>query len=476
MDCVLAIDQGTHATRAVLFDMKGEVLAHHEVQIDLYQLSPGHTEVAPEQVLASVRDVIQEACAEAPGPIRCAGLAVQRSTLVAWDAKNGVPLAPGISWQDTRSSPITHQLHMHEQLIHQVSGLPLSPHYLAGKMRWLLEENEAVIKACSRDRLLLGPLASYLAFNLLQGNPAIADHSNAARSMMFNLEHCRWSKALMGIFHILPKILPKAVPTLARHGVLENSDIPLTCLCGDQNAAIHSHGAPPHDHVLVNLGSGAFVLRSVGDTMPHHPSLISGIAWSKGQAREYCLEGAINGVGNALRWLQVQTNQDIMKDLPDWLSNTNVESLFLNSVGGLGSPYWNENIEPRFVPETDSMACRAVALVESIAFLVQRNLEEMGLDGIESIDVSGGLSRLDGLCQRISDLSQRPLLRHRDPEATARGLAWLAADMPQGWPQETEGTTFTPKHDLNLRGRYLQFLELVDQEVAANPGLRTGPT
>ena len=465
MDCILAIDQGSHASRALLFDTDGTVLARHEERVDQYETHPGWVELAPEQVLASVRAVISEVLPHASGPVRCAGLAVQRSTLVAWDRDNGEALAPAISWQDTRCSALLQRFSHHEKLIHQISGLPLSPHYLAGKMRWMLEESEAVMEASAGGRLVMGPLSSYLTFHLLQDRPLITDHSNAARSMLFNIAHGQWSRALAELFHIDTTLLPRCVPTLAEHGRLEHTGIPLTCLCGDQNAAIHAGGEPPDNQLMLNLGTGAFILRGVGGHPPKHERLIGGVAWSTQTERHYLLEASVNGVGSGIRWLQSRVQSDILRQLPDWLLEIGSPPLFLNSIGGLGSPYWRQDIEPRFVPNTESVGRRAVALIESIAFLIQRNLLEMDLEGIEAIQVSGGLSPMNGLCQRIADLSGLPLYRHDDPEATARGLAWLAAGRPGHWQGKPAGRSFRPGRNPALKQRYGEFIRLLEEEL-----------
>ena len=473
--CILAIDQGSHASRALLFDQDGKVLTRHEQRVDQYEIHPGWLELAPEQVLASVRAVMAEVLPHAKEPVTCAGLAVQRSTLVAWERSSGEPLAPAISWQDSRCGPQLQHYARHARLIHQISGLPLSPQYLAGKMRWLLEENETVREAAANGDLVMGPLASYLAYHLLRDHPLIADHSNAACSMLFNISHRQWSRAMTGLFHIDPAVLPDCVPTLANHGLLQGHDIPLTCLCGDQNAAIHAGGDPPDNQLMLNLGTGAFLMRGMGDRPPEGERLIGGVTWSTARERRYLLESSVNGVGSALRWLQNQTQVDVQRELPDWLDEIGSPPMFLNSIGGLGSPYWRQDIEPRFIPATESVGRRAVAIIESIVFLIQRNLQEMELDGIESIQVSGGLSPLNGLCQRIADLSGLPLHRHDDPEATARGLAWLAAGRPGHWQGKPAGRRFRPASNPGLKQRYHEYIQRLE-EILDQPGKNRGQT
>jgi glycerol kinase len=471
MDCILAIDQGSHASRALLFDADGGVIARHEAVVDQFEPHPGWVELAPEQVLETVRTVIGEVLPKASGPVRCAGLAVQRSTLVAWDRDSGRALAPALSWQDTRCRDLLRAFAPHERRIHGVTGLPVSPHYLAGKMRWLLDHHEAVARAHAKGALVMGPLASYLAWHLLEGHPLIADHSNAARSLLFDLGRLQWSPDLAALFRIDPDLLPACVPTLADHGVLAGTAIPLTCLCGDQNAAIHAGGEPPEDQALLNLGTGAFLLRDAGERPPAPDHLIGGIAWSTAGARRYLLEGTVNGVGSAIRWLQQQTDTDILGGLPGWLREIRDAPLFVNSIGGLGSPYWRQDVEARFIPATQSAARRAVAVIDSIAFLVRRNLEEMHPDSLRAIQVSGGLSRLDGLCQRISDLAGLPVRRHEDPEATARGVAWLAANRPAHWRRSSPGSTFCPVNNVRLKQRYGEFVDLLERD----PGLVSPP-
>ncbi|OOG23538.1 hypothetical protein B1C78_11010 [Thioalkalivibrio denitrificans] len=467
MDCILAIDQGSHASRALLFDTHGTVIARHEAGVEQYEPHPGWVELSPEQVLESVRTVIAKVLPQAAGQVRCAGLAVQRSTLVAWHRHSGEALAPALSWQDTRSRELLQAYASHERAIHEISGLPLSPHYLAGKMRWLMAHNQRVSQALAEGTLVMGPLAAYLARHLLEGQPLIVDHSNAARSLLFDLAQAQWSPALTGLFGIDPRVLPACVPTLEHHGLLEGTDIPLTCLCGDQNAAIHAGGEPLQDEALINLGTGAFVLCGVGRQPPAPDHLLGGIAWSTNKERRYLLEGTVNGVGSAIHWLQRQTETDILAGLPEWLDAVRDPPLFLNSIGGLGSPYWRQDIGARFVPDTDSVARRAVAVIESIAFLVQRNLAEMQPGRLGALRVSGGLSQLDGLCQRIADLSGLPVRRHEDPEATARGLAWLAAGRPNRWRHEPPERIFNPSAERDLKQRYEGFLQLLEKETGA---------
>ncbi len=467
MESILAIDQGSHATRALLYDMYGRRLLHLQKKIHQQRISPQCIEVDAWEVLQTVVTLIQRCTCQTDTIIRHAGLAVQRSTLVAWDTTSGHPLAPALSWQDTRCASLLKPLQSRAAQIQDISGLPLSAHYLAGKILWLLQYNADVAKASAQGRCMFGPLASFLAFHLLRKNPCIVDHSNAARSLLFNLEQRQWDSQLLQWFGIDEQQLPRCTPTLFHHGTLVDTEIPLCCLCGDQNAAMHAHGALFPERLQINLGSGGFVLQSCGTQWRSIPTMISGIAWSDEQQAEYLLEGSVNGVGNALSWLQQSTEVPLLQALPQWLEETHPSVWFLNSIGGIGAPYWQTGLPAQFIPEGAPLAARAVALVESVVFLLQKNLETLSLHGIRLIRISGGLSQLNGLCQRIADLSQRPVERSDDPEATARGLAWLAAGRPGDWRVAAVKQCFQPRENPDLHARYRQFLQVLENKLTS---------
>ncbi|HLB31271.1 MAG TPA: FGGY family carbohydrate kinase, partial [Gammaproteobacteria bacterium] len=387
-----------------------------------------------------------------------AGLAAQRSTLVAWDRETGEPLAPAISWQDRRAANLLQPYADRAAAIHAITGLPLSPHYLAGKIKWLLAEDDAVQSARQNGRLRVGPLASFLCANLLRGQPFLVDHSNAARSLLFDLRRLDWSNELLALFDIPRSILPDCRPTLAKYGPLIGHDIELHCVCGDQNAAIHADGIPAADTALINIGSGAFVLRSSGSLPPDHPRLLGGIALSRNDHADYLLEGTVNGAGSAVDAMRKrETEADYRRLLSQWLEEFREPPICINSIGGLGSPWWVDQAPMRFIPEDSDRAGQTVAVMEGILFMLLDNLAEMAPESIQRLRISGGLSRLDGLCQRLADLTGIPVSRTADHEATARGVAWLAHGPTRPWPQAQKPELFTPRANPALKRRYRHY-------------------
>lgn len=459
MDYILAIDQGTHASRAVIFNQQGEVVTHARQKIELLSISSTHIEQDAEKILHSVKHVIEQVLDPIDVSIHHAALATQRSTLVAWDKTSGIPLAPAISWQDRRCTDELLDIRHQHTRIHQLTGLPVSPHYLGGKIRWLLRHNADVNKARQQNTLMTGPLSSYLLFNLLKEKPCIVDHSNAARSLLFDLHIRDWSDELLQLFDIKRNFLPRCAPVVHPYGHLHYQNIPISCVCGDQNAAIHACGIPAADTAIINIGTGAFVLQTQGNLLSVQPDLLTSIASSTDTDTNYLLEGTVNGAGAALNALIADwPDASIESSLPEWLNNIQDPPLYINAVGGLGSPWWREHIASRFIPDNQDPALQAVAVIESIVFLLQYNLDHFPQDLLARIQVSGGLSILDGLCQRIADLSRLPVTRMQDTEATARGLAWLSLQTTQPWPQHMAADQFTPCHNPQLQTRYEQYI------------------
>ncbi len=463
MDYLLAIDQGTHASRALIFDAHGRQVEGHLVPVKLNHPQAGHVEQNPGEILDSVREAVEHAIqALAPAGrdnIRACGLTTQRSTVLAWQA-NGAPLSAAISWQDTRGAPLVAALQTHAAEIRERSGLPLSAHYGASKLHWL---HQLLV---DEPELRYGPLAGFLLYHLT-GSGHVIDHSNAQRMQLMEVGSLGWSHQLADWFGLPLDGLPECRPVISDYGKLTDLDIPVTAVCGDQNAAWHSHSANAQDCALINIGSGAFILAAQppGEDLPE---LLSSLAVSDANGAGWLLEGTVNGAGNALQWLAEQYRiDDLPKQLPDWLAQVSSPPLFLNSVGGLGSPWWRQLPTPLFSPDSTnhSSAERAVAVVESILFLLQCNLERMMRHtSIKHLRISGGLSQLDGLCQKLANLSGLPVERCDDPEASARGVAWLAAGRPGDWPASKGTPRFTARSDALLQDRYRKFTKLLQQK------------
>jgi glycerol kinase len=232
---------------------------------------------------------------------------------------------------------------------------------------------------------------------------------------------------------------------------------------GDQTAAIYCLGRPQRTTAIVNIGTGAFLLLLTGENPVHHPALLAGLARSGDGGEEYTLEGTVNGAGAALEWACREWNiKECIRHLPDWLAREEEPPVFLNTIGGLGSPWWRSGPEPSFTRDGEPWQ-KAVAVAESILFLLQVNIDAMEKAGgeIRGIRISGGLARLDGMCRRLADLSRRTVYRPAETEATARGTAWLVAGSPRHWPKPGQGRHFAPRENRPLDERFERFLGLI---------------
>ncbi|MGB5261787.1 MAG: FGGY family carbohydrate kinase [Gammaproteobacteria bacterium] len=470
-DHILVIDQGTYSTRAIVFDGQGHVLAsaHQPVSLD----ARSHTEIeqSPDEIVDSMHGVIDTVLADpavAIARIRAAGLATQRSSVLAWDRVTGRPLSPVLSWQDRRTADAIDRLAKHEAEVEAITGLHLSPHYGGGKLQWLLRESAPVQKARAANTLLAGPLASYLVYRLLAERPACVDHANASRTLLWNLQTRDWDTHLLSLFGIPREILPVCRPIVDDYGQLAHHAVPLRVVNGDQTAALYAQGQPPSDTLIVNIGTGAFVLMPVDNPRDRPDGLLAGISHSEPDSARYYLEGTVNGAAAAVRQVASQYHAgDLRTQLPGWLDAIENPTVFINTIGGLGAPWWKSGPPPYFLDSGVDTAGAMVAVIESIVFLLQANIERLCRynPAISRIRISGGLSNLDGLCQRLADLCGLVVQRPVQIEATARGIAWQVAGGPADWPPGGAGETFKPQTNKPLRSRYEGFIQILKETV-----------
>ena len=462
----IAIDQGAHATRASAYDARGVVDGAAIVTIATQHNALGHVEHDAEEVVASVVTALAELARIVPAARwSAAGFAVQRSSLAFWDSRDGRPVAPVISWQDRRNAAWLRGLTRKADEVQQLTGLPLSPHYGASKLRWCLDHVPEVRAAAAQGVLRAGPLASYLLHRLLIGRPMLADAANAARTLLWSPYLRDWSDELLALFGVPRAILPKAVGTTWRFGTLAAAgrQVPVGICSGDQSVVPFAAGPLDPRAAYVNLGTGAFVLRPSGSALRAAPLLTSVIRADE-QHYDFALEGTVNGAGAALAWLERHQGAaaDRMLALLDAAPLTDAEApFFLNGVAGLGSPFWKPEFESRFVGEgSDLQQCRAV--LESVAFLVKANLDEMDrhVAAPGRLVASGGLAGNRLLCRMLAELSQVPVDRYSDREATSRGLAYLVAGEPADFTTPAM-QRFEPEPDQRLLARYLKWLELM---------------
>lgn len=462
----VAIDQGGHATRATAYDATGKLEGAALVTIATQHNALGHVEHDPEEVVGSVQTALAELAHHVPAARwAAAGFAVQRSSLVCWDADDGHPLSPVISWQDRRNAQWLKGLARRAGDVHRLTGLPLSPHYGASKLRWCLDHLPEVRAAAAQSRLRAGPLASYLLHRLLAERPFLADASTAARTLLWSPFERNWSDELLSMFGIPRTLLPRAVGTSEVFGTLVHDAraIPVVVCNGDQSVVPFAAGPLDRQAAYVNLGTGAFVLRPTADAM-RAPPLLTSVIRADARHFDFALEGSVNGAGAALEWLErhLGAAADRMLALLDGSPlDDDGAPFFLNGVAGLASPFWKPDFESRFVGDgTDLQQCRAV--LESVAFLIKANLDEMDrhVAPPTRLVASGGLAENRLLCRMLAALAEAPVDRSSDREATSRGLAFLVAGEPAGFSGPAV-ERLEPEVDQQLLARYLKWLELM---------------
>ncbi len=481
------IDQGGHASRVLVIDRHGRPVAEARRPVSVSQPRPGWVEQDAGQIVASVREALADVAIQlgsACRQLRAAGLATQRSTLVCWDRRSGAPLSPAISWQDRRAAQWMRPFAAQRAKIRAITGLLPNAHYGVSKLHWCLQHLSAVRAARERGSLACGPLASFLLSNLLEEHPLLVDAVNASRTLLWDWRQRRWSAELLELFGLEKDYLPRGVATRYDFGPLAIGDlrVPLTVCTGDQPAALFAAGAPETGKAYINMGTGAFLQcvmpPSVAATdSPAQANLLRSVVWDEAETSIQVLEATVNGAGSALSVVAGElgiAGEEVQKYSAAWLTNADSIPLYLNGIGGLGSPLWREDFASGFAgPEASSATAPAklVAVLESIIFLLVVNLEAMQGAGIplQRIVLSGGLSVLDGLCQRLADICGLPVQRATQAEATAHGLAFLLAGSRAVWQKDAEDTVFSARENPALLERYRHWRDAMDEALGVQP-------
>lgn len=464
----LLLDQGGHAGRVVVLNGSGEQLAaaRHPVKT---QRADGRVEQDPAELLASIRDSIDDVAGQLGGDvarIEAAALATQRSSVVCWDRRDGRPVSAAISWQDRRAAELLDRLPLDAERVRQLTGMRRSPHYGAGKLTWCLENLPDVRKALDGGYLGLGPLASYLLHGLLAGKPYLVDATNAQRSLLWSFDAGGWSRDLADAFGIPLELLPECVGNVHAFGHLQvgSQEIPLRICAGDQNVVPFAFDADGNT-AFINAGTGAFLLvPGLSRGVPAADNgLLATLQWQDEGNQHLVEEGTVNGAGAALAWYEETEGRKIpWQQLDAMLSRSQQPPLFLNGIGGLGAPWWRPDFRSRYIGGEGAGAdARLAAVVESIVFLLQANMERV-VEKPGEIIVTGGLSRSTEFCRRIATLAGLPVCRSRQPEASLHGLARrLSPSLPA---LSTEA--IKPLDDATaLQGRYREFMAAMKAEL-----------
>ena len=469
----LAIDQGGGSTRAIVYDHDANIIAQAQESVSVDHPRLGWVEQDAEELVASARNVLDQICQQL-GPdveyLHAAGMATQRSNIVCWDRRNGHALSPAISWQDRRAYQWLEQYQGQNQVIRDKTGLLVTAHYGVSKLKWCLDNLVQVQEAQQQDFLAYGPLASYLVFRLVQQPLNLVDPASASRTLLWNIDSKTWDPDLLSLFGISEQYLPKCVATVASYGEIKmcNHLVPLSVVTGDQSAALYAFGQPDEETVYINMGTGVFIQRPTGNRKVDIPRLLCSVVFQDERQSHYVIECTVNGAANALMEVEdVQgiAESDAEQNFDNWLQHYTNPPLFLNGVAGLGTPYWVPDFPCKFIGE-GSAEEKIVAVAESILFLTNVNLKilQEQYAPLKKIVVTGGLSNSDGLCQKLANLVQLPVYRPAQCEATAMGVAYLTAGMPENWGVQS-GSTFTSQEEAAIHARFASWQEAMQAEL-----------
>ncbi len=429
--CVLALDQGGGSSRAIAFDRAGRGLSTVTRRVAEQRPGEDRVEQDPEELVRSLEEAAQDCVRLARkrgSVVAAAGLATQRSSLVCWDRSSGAALSPVLSWQDRRAARWLESLELDRDDVRARTGLVVSPHYGASKMRWCLDHLPAVRDARASGRLAIGPLASFLAFRLLKERPFVVDPANASRTLLWNVRTSDWDPVLCERFGIPIDVLPRCVPTRHAFGTL--AGLPLEVLTGDQSAAAFALGEPRPDTVYVNIGTGAFVQRPIAADAPAPalPRLLHSVILREESRTLSVIEGTINGAGSAIERMGEELGVHPVAVFDEMFLSNDALPLFLNGISGLAAPFWSPSFRSRFIGEGTPYE-KLAAVGESIVFLIRAILDEMAteLPPPARVNLSGGMVVRDGLCQRIADVTSLAVDRNQMIEGTAIGLGRVLA-------------------------------------------------
>jgi glycerol kinase len=457
---VLAIDQGTSGTKAIIVDEAGVVRAVAEVPVRPQYLADGGVEQDPGQLLASVLDAGRRACATAGLSIDAVALANQGETVLAWDPSTGRPLSQAIVWQDSRSAGICEELSSHADHVQRRTGLVLDPYFTAPKMTWLRRNITGEGVVTTTDTWLVHHLTG--AF--------VTDVTTASRSLLLDLDSTEWDPELLGIFGLADERLPRlmACDEIVGSTTAFGREVPVVGLIVDQQAALLAEACLEPGMAKCTYGTGAFLLASTGaDAVRSTTGLTTSVAWRMRGATEYCIDGQVLTAGSAIRWLQDLGIIDDPAALDALAAPDSGGVMFTPALAGLAAPWWRSDARAAFVGMSLSTGAphliRAVieGIAAQVAALVAVIAEDTGVP-IARLRVDGGLTNSRALMQAQADLLQAPVDVYPSAHATALGaaaLARLALD-PSLSPSEVVGgwvpsATYEPNMSAYQAGHHL---------------------
>jgi glycerol kinase len=440
---ILALDQGTTSSRAIVFNNSGLPVAAVQQEFTQHFPEPGWVEHNPDEIWSTQVGVAMEAIAKAridSTDIEAIGITNQRETTIVWNRKTGRPVYNAIVWQDRRTSEYCDQLKAsgYGKTIVEKTGLIIDAYFSATKIKWILDNVSGARAMAEKGELAFGTVDSWLVWNLSAGKRHLTDVSNASRTMLFNIHTLEWDPELLRIFDIPVSLLPEVRSSSEVYGLTTghfSARIPLAGIAGDQQAALFGQMCVDQGMVKNTYGTGCFMVMNIG-TKPIESKnrLLATVAWKIGDKTEYALEGSIFIAGAVVQWLRdglgiISSSADIEKLAAKVKSSEGV--YFVPAFSGLGAPYWNQHSRGTITGLTrgSTAAHIARAALDSIAYqtldvlLAMKN--DSGID-IKELRVDGGATVNNSLMQFQADLLQADVVRPKITETTALGAAYLA--------------------------------------------------
>ncbi|SDH48672.1 glycerol kinase GlpK [Roseospirillum parvum] len=475
---ILAIDQGTTSTRAMIFDGFGQPIASAQKELDQHYPGDGLVEHEAEDIWSDTLAVCRRALAQvAVDKVLAVGITNQRETAVLWERASGRPLHRAIVWQDRRGAPLCQRLvaEGHEEMIRQRTGLVVDSYFSATKLAWLLDTLPGAREQAARGELCFGTVESFLVFRLTGGALHATDATNAARTMLFNIHTQDWDDDLLALFEVPRAVLPRVVDCAGRFADTEATffgrPLPICGLAGDQHAAMIGQLCTEPGMVKCTFGTGAFILGNTGATpLSSRNRLLTTLAYRLAGTPTYALEGSIFNAGTAIKWLrddlgvlrEASESARLAAELPD-----NGGVYMVPAFTGLGAPWWEPGARGAILglSRASGRAHLARAALESVAFQTADLLAAMADDGLPDppgLRVDGGMAANDWMLGFLAGLLERPVSRPACIETTALGAALLAglgaglyhglADMASAW---RDSRTFQPRMEATRRRELL---------------------
>ncbi len=466
---VLAIDQGTTSTRAVVYDAAARVRGSVGLELTQHYPRPDRVEHDAEEIWASVLNVVPRALAAAGADakdVAAVGITNQRETTVLWERSGGRPVARAIVWQDRRTADFCREHQADEPMIRERTGLVLDPYFSATKLRWLLQEDAATRSAAEAGRLACGTVDSFLVWRLTGGRVHATDRSNASRTLLLGLRTAAWDTELCRYFGVPEALLPDVRPSAADYGVTSGvgvlpDGVPVLGVAGDQQAALFGQCAFTPGEAKCTYGTGAFFLQHLGgNPTPSRHRLLTTLAASGEGPPCYALEGSVFVAGAAVQWLRdglrLFDNAAAVEGLAE-RSDPEQPVVFVPGFVGLGAPHWIPEARGVLfgVTRGTTAADLGRAALEGVAFQVADLIDAAAKDAgqpLRELRVDGGMAANAWFLQCQADVLGLPVAVSPDREATARGAAYLAGLKAGVWSGEDAlrkleagGRRFTPQ-------------------------------